>query len=362
MALEFEVTARVGAARRGRLTTPHGVIQTPAFMPVGTLGAVKGLGPRDLEGLGAEVMLCNLYHLVLRPGIDLLEDFGGIHRFNGWSGPILTDSGGYQVFSLSELRKVDEDGVTFRSHLDGARLRFTPADVVRWQARIGVDMAMVLDECPPWPVEERVARASLERTLRWARVARAADATGIGGLFGIVQGSTFRSLRERAVEELVRMDFDGYAVGGVSVGEPGPERQLAVEWSTPGLPEDKPRYLMGVGYPSDIRHAVEHGIDLFDCVLPARSGRHGLLFTSGGEVKIKNARYKADPGPLDPECRCSTCQSTSRAFLHHLMRQDPITAKVLCTVHNLRFYLDFMADLREAIAAGELPHESSQPG
>ena len=354
MAVDFEVLARSGRARRGVLKTPHGEIQTPAFMPVGTLGAVKGLGPLDLQRLGAEIMLSNLYHLVLRPGIDEIEELGGLHRFNGWNGPILTDSGGFQVFSLSALRKVDEGGVTFRSHLDGSPYRFTPKDVVRWQARLGVDVAMVLDECPPWPVTEEVAEKSLERTLRWAQIARETDSEGLGGLFGIVQGSTFRGLRERAVEALVSMEFDGYAVGGVSVGEPGIERRLAVEWSTPGLPEGKPRYLMGVGYPEDIRHAVEHGIDLFDCVLPARSGRHGLLFTRNGQVKIKNSKYRTDPAPLDDACGCSTCQSTNRAFLHHLMRQDPLTAKVLCTVHNLSYYLDFMRDLRDAIAANEL--------
>jgi queuine tRNA-ribosyltransferase len=356
MCLSFEVTARSGAARRGVLTTPHGVIQTPAFMPVGTLGAVKGLGPADLKGLGAEIMLSNLYHLVLRPGVDTIEELGGLHRFNGWSGPILTDSGGFQVFSLSSLREVDASGVTFRSHLDGSSHRFTPQNVVQWQARMGVDIAMVLDECPPWPVTEAVAEESLGRTLRWAMSAREADARGLGGSFGIVQGSTYRRLRERAVSELVAMEFDGYAIGGVSVGEPGEDRRRAVEWSTPGLPEDKPRYLMGVGYPDDIRHAVSHGVDLFDCVLPARSGRHGLLFTREGEIRIKNARYRTDSLPLDPSCRCTTCCSTSRAFLHHLMRQDPLTGKVLCTVHNLRFYLDFMEDLRNAIAAGELTH------
>ena len=362
--LTFEVVATCGAARRGRLTTPHGVVETPAFMPVGTLGAVKGVPPPELAAAGASIMLSNLYHLALRPGIESIERLGGLHAFTGWPGPILTDSGGFQVFSLSTLRKVDEGGVTFRSHLDGSPLRFTPEGVVDLQERMGVDVAMVLDECPPWPIDERAAADSWRRTLEWARRSRAAwTGRSGGGLFGIVQGSAFRGLRERAAAELAELGFDGHAIGGVSVGEPAADRYAVVEWTAPALPADRPRYLMGVGYPDDIRHAVQNGVDLFDCVLPARNARHGVLFVrsgtgGGGVLKIKNARYREDPLPLDPECGCVACASgpyqTSRAFLHHLARAGELTAAVLATLHNLRFFLDFVGSLRQAITLGTL--------
>jgi len=357
MPLTFEILATDGAARLGRLTTPHGVVETPAFMPVGTLGAVKGVTPQELEGAGASVMLSNLYHLALRPGIDAVEALGGIHAFTGWRRPLLTDSGGFQVWSLGGLRKVDAGGVTFRSHLDGSPLRFTPENVVRFQERMGVDIAMVLDECTTWPVERKDATASWERTLDWARRARAAwrgGEGGGGGLFGIVQGSVYRDLRERAARELSALDFDGYAIGGVAVGEPEAERRTAVEWTAPALPADRPRYLMGVGYPADILHAVAQGVDLFDCVLPARNARHGVLFTRHGVLKIKNARFKDDPLPLDAECGCPACARTSRAFLHHLFRCGELTGPVLATLHNVRYYLDFMADLRQSIGLGAL--------
>jgi len=359
VALDFKVVSTCGAARRGRLSTPHGVVETPAFMPVGTLGAVKGVPPRELAAAGASIMLSNLYHLALRPGIETIERLGGVHAFTGWPGPILTDSGGFQVFSLSTLRKVDEGGVTFRSHLDGSPLRFTPEGVVDLQERIGVDIAMVLDECPPWPIDERGAADSWRRTLAWARRARAAwTGRSGGGLFGIVQGSAFRGLRERAAAELAEVGFDGYAIGGVSVGEPSADRYAVVEWTAPVLPADRPRYLMGVGYPEDILHAVRHGVDLFDCVLPARNARHGVLFTRAGVLKIKNAKYREDPLPVDPECACVACApgpyQTSRAFLHHLARSGELTAAVLTTLHNLRFYLDFMTALRQAITLGTI--------
>jgi len=363
--VRFEILATCGAARRGRLTTPHGTVQTPAFMPVGTLGAVKGLTPQALEEVGAEVMLANLYHLALRPGVDAVAGLGGVHRFTGWQRPILTDSGGYQVFSLSDLNRVDDDGVTFRSHLDGARVRFTPENVVAMQARLGVDVAMMLDECPPWPVDEATAAAAWRRTLGWARRARreAEARRGDGGplgspwrgaLFGIVQGSGFQALRQRAADELTALDFDGYAVGGVSVGEPDELRRGAVEWTLPRLPADRPRYLMGVGYPRDLTHAVAHGVDLFDCVLPARNARHGVLFTRGGVLKIKNARFRDDPEPVEEGCPCPCCRRVSRAFLHHLVRAGEWTGGVLATLHNLRFYLDFMTHLRQAIESGTL--------
>jgi queuine tRNA-ribosyltransferase len=361
MPLTFHILATDGHARRGRLTTPHGVVETPAFMPVGTLGAVKGVTPQELEAAGASILLSNLYHLALRPGIDAVERLGGIHAFTGWRGPILTDSGGFQVWSLGGLRTMDAGGVTFRSHLDGSPLRFTPEGVVEFQERMGVDIAMMLDECTSWPVDRAAAAASWERTLGWAR--RAREVWGRrgngGGLFGIVQGSVYRDLRERAAADLAALDFDGYAIGGVSVGETEAERRAAVEWTAPALPAEKPRYLMGVGYPEDILHAVAQGVDLFDCVLPARNARHGVLFTRDGVLKIKNARFREDPRPLDPECGCPACQRTSRAFLHHLARAGELTAAVLATLHNLRFYLDFMAGLRQAIGLGALTDMAS---
>jgi queuine tRNA-ribosyltransferase len=355
MGLRFEVLATRGASRRGRLTTPHGAVETPAFMPVGTLGAVKGVTPQELGAAGASIMLSNLYHLSLRPGVDVVERLGGLHAFTGWSGPILTDSGGFQVWSLSSLRKVDAAGVTFRSHLDGSPLRFTPEGVATMQERMGVDVAMVLDECTPWPVERGVAETSWRRTLDWARRARGAwRGEHGGGLFGIVQGSVYRDLRERAALEIAEVGFDGHAIGGVSVGEPEAERRAVVEWTAPLLPADRPRYLMGVGTPADIAHAVLRGVDLFDCVLPARNARHGLLFTREGVVRIKNARYRDDPRPLDPLCGCPACARVPRAFLHHLMRAGELTFPVLATLHNLRFYLDFMAEVRQAISLGTL--------
>jgi queuine tRNA-ribosyltransferase len=352
----LRITARDGAARAGVLATPHGEVRTPAFMPVGTLGAVKGVPPRQLRALGADIMLCNLYHLALRPGVAAIEAFGGLHAFNGWRGPILTDSGGFQVWSLGHLRKVDEDGVTFRSHLDGSAQRLDPETVVDLQRRLGVDVAMILDECPAWPVSEEEAAASLARTTRWAARARAEweRRPGPGLQFGIVQGSAYRGLRERAAADLVAMGFDGYAIGGVSVGEPDDDRYSAVEWTAPLLPDDKPRYLMGVGYPRDILHAVRQGVDMFDCVLPARNARHGVLFTRGGELRIKAAAFRDDPRPVEEGCGCPTCAQVSRAFLHHLMRWDELTGQTLATLHNLWFYLDFMDRVRQSIAAGEL--------
>jgi len=359
MPLTFEILATSGQARRGRLATPHGIVETPAFMPVGTLGAVKGVTPQELEAAGASLLLANLYHLALRPGVDVVERLGGLHAFTGWRGPLLTDSGGFQVWSLGGLRTVDADGVTFRSHLDGSPLRFTPEGVVSFQQRMGVDIAMVLDECTSWPVERTAAAASWERTLGWARRARAAWRGTGGGLFGIVQGSIYRELRERAAAELAGLDFDGYAIGGVSVGESEADRRAVVEWTAPALPAARPRYLMGVGYPADIFHAVAQGVDLFDCVLPARNARHGVLFTREGALKIRNARYREDSRPIDPRCGCPACRRTSRAFLHHLSRAGELTAAVLATLHNLRFYLDFMADLRQAIQLGALTEAAS---
>ncbi len=322
-------------------------------MPVGTLGAVKGIDPEGLEEAGAQILLANLYHLAVRPGVDTIAELGGLHAFTGWRGPLLTDSGGFQVMSLARLRRLDDDGVTFRSHVDGAELRFTPEDVVAMQERLGVDFAMALDECPPWPLTRAAAETAVVRTGRWAARARAGW-RGKGALFGIVQGGVFRDLRERAAAELVGLDFDGYAIGGVSVGEPAADRRAAVEHTAPLLPDGKPRYLMGVGTPADLLHAVGRGIDLFDCVLPSRNARHGLLFTRHGLLRIDNARFRRDPRPVDDQCACPCCRRVSRAFLHHLMRSRELTGAVLATAHNLRYYLDFMAAVRQAIASGSL--------
>ncbi|MDH3745784.1 MAG: tRNA guanosine(34) transglycosylase Tgt [Acidobacteriota bacterium] len=356
MAGPFEVLTTDGPARRARLETEHGVVETPAFMPVGTRGAVKGVDPEALTRLGAEILLSNFYHLDLRPGIDSIESLGGLHAFCGWSKPILTDSGGYQVFSLAKLRQLDDDGVTFRSHLDGKAVRLTPQRVVRDQVRIGVDIAMVLDECPPWPASEETVSEAVERTTRWAHVARQVHDSHHGKtlLFGIVQGGGFERLRKEAAEALVALDFDGYAVGGVSVGEPLDERRRVVELTVPLLPVEKPRYLMGLGTPPDILHAAMHGVDLFDCVLPSRNARHGLLFTRRGPLRIKNAKFGSDECAVEDGCPCPCCRGVSRAFLHHLFRCGEITAQVLATLHNIRFYLDFANGLREAIASGDL--------
>lgn len=353
----FTVQARDGAARRGCIHTPRGDVPTPAFTPVGTLGAVKGLTPQQLEDQGADLMLANLYHLALRPGVEAIADAGGVHEFCGWRRPILTDSGGYQVFSLASLRTVDDDGVSFRNHLDGAEMRLTPESVAESQIRLGVDIAMMLDECPPWPVEESAAAEALERTLEWARRGRRRwlelDPGG-SQYFGIVQGSTFPDLRRRAVDELVEIGFDGYAIGGVSVGEPNETMREIAESTAPLLPADRARYLMGVGTPADLLHAVGCGIDLFDCVIPSRNARHGLLYSRGGELRIKNARYAADSRPIDEDCSCPACRRVSRAFVHHLLRQRELTGVVLATAHNIRFFLDFMRRLREAISSGRL--------
>ena len=349
--MHFQILARDAGARRGRVSTARGSIDTPGFMPVGTLGAVKGLTPQELEATGAQVMLSNLYHLSLRPGIETIVRAGGLHEFTGWNRPILTDSGGFQVYSLARLRKVDEHGVRFRSHLDGSLLELTPERVVAAQEAIGVDIAMVLDECPPWPVTEPVAAAALARTLRWAERSIQARTTTDTALFGIVQGSSFRHLREASAVALTALPFDGYAIGGVSVGEPAAPRRAAIEWTAPCLPENRVRYLMGVGTIPEMLHAITCGVDLFDCVLPARNGRHGMLYTRDGVLRIKNARYRDDPAPVDEQCACPVCSRLSRAFLHHLFRAGELSASVYGTIHNLRVFLDFMQEAREAIAA-----------
>jgi queuine tRNA-ribosyltransferase len=361
----FQVTHRDGGARRGVMTTAHGAIDTPAFMPVGTQGAVKGVTHRDLEALGAEILLSNTYHLYLRPGADLIARRGGLHRFIGWTRPMLTDSGGYQVFSLASRRTIDEQGAHFKSHLDGSAHLLTPEKATDIQAQLGSDVAMVLDECLALPAEAGEVRASMERTLRWA--ARSRDrflALGTGtasGLivtnsgqaqFGIVQGGVYPDLREESAAETVKIGFEGYAIGGLSVGEPPDVMYGIVSRTAPRLPEDRPRYLMGVGTPSDIVEAVARGIDMFDCVLPTRNARNGQLFTSEGRINIKNARYAEDDRPPDPACSCYTCRTFSRAYLRHLYMADEINAATLNTLHNLHFYLDTLSRIRESVSFG----------
>ncbi|HTP42543.1 MAG TPA: tRNA guanosine(34) transglycosylase Tgt [Nitrospiria bacterium] len=343
-----------GRARRGRLTTPHGRVETPAFMPVGTAGAVKAVTPAELRGLGAEMILSNAYHLYLRPGHRLIAELGGLHRFMGWPGPILTDSGGFQVFSLAKLCAIDDDGVTFRSHLDGSEHRFTPELAVEIQEALGVDVAMVLDECLPYPCTEERAQAAWARTARWAARCRAARRRSGMALFGIVQGGVWPALRRQSAADLVSLGFDGYAIGGLCVGEPKAQTHLAIEETTAVLPEAAPRYLMGVGLPEDLVEGVWRGADLFDCVMPTRHARTGWLFTSTGRILIKHARYANDGAPIDPACGCETCRTYSRAYLRHLfLANEPLAAR-LHTAHNLYYYLSLMRRLREAIETGRL--------
>jgi len=369
----FRVTHTDGAARRGVLTTAHGVVETPAFMPVGTQGAVKGVTHRDLESLGAEILLSNTYHLYLRPGDDLIARRGGLHRFIGWSRPILTDSGGYQVFSLAARRTIDESGAHFRSHLDGSAHLLTPEKATDIQSQLGSDVAMVLDECMAYPAERDVARTSMERTLRWARRARdrfltlqgasgSARSSAADGVlvtnpcqaqFGIVQGSIFPELREESARRTVDIGFEAYAIGGLSVGEPIDVMHEIVGRTARCLPPDRPRYLMGTGTPDDLIEAVARGVDMFDCVLPTRNARNGQLFTSEGRINIKNAQYAEDDRPPDPACDCYTCRNFSRSYLRHLFLAGEMNAATLNTLHNLSFYLDTLRRIREAIAFGQ---------
>ena len=370
---DFRVTHTRGAARRGEMTTAHGTVQTPAFMPVGTQGAIKGLLPRDLESVGAEIMLANTYHLGLRPGDARIGRLGGVHAFIGWPHPILTDSGGYQAFSLGERRTIDEDGVHFRSHLDGSPLRLTPEHAADIQANLGSDIAMVLDECLGYPATRDEAAASMTRTLRWAARGRArflalSDAAAAGpapapdgrclvtnpgqAQFGIVQGGTYPDLREESAEATVALRFEAFAIGGLSVGEPAPVMYDIVAATTPRLPANRPRYLMGTGTPLDLVECVDRGIDLFDCVMPTRNARNGQLFTSEGKLNIKNACHAEDPRPPDPACGCYTCRHFSRAYLRHLFMAGEMNAATLNTLHNLYFYLDTMRRIREALVFG----------
>ncbi|MEO8054020.1 MAG: tRNA guanosine(34) transglycosylase Tgt [Acidobacteriota bacterium] len=354
--LRFERLAAGGPGpRRGRLTLDHGTVETPAFMPVGTAGTVKAARWSDLEAAGAEIVLANTYHLMLRPGGDVVRRLGGLHKFTGWDRPILTDSGGYQVMSLAGSRTLSEDGVLFRSHVDGSAHALTPERAVELQlGDFGVDVAMVLDECTPWPATKDEARASMELTHRWAaRAAARREALGSprGALFGIVQGGMHADLRAESAAAVAALPFDGIACGGLSVGEPKDEMRAMVALTAPLLPEDRPRYLMGVGRPDDLIDAVARGFDLFDCVLPTRAARHGLLYTSEGTLAIKHARYREDAAPPDPACGCPTCRRHSRAYLRHLFVAGEPTAATLMTVHNLTAILDLMRGIREALDA-----------
>jgi queuine tRNA-ribosyltransferase len=357
----FTLTHTDHGARRGILKTAHGEIETPVFMPVGTQGAVKALTPRDLEDIGASIILGNTYHLMLRPGDELIARRGGLHKFIGWNKSMLTDSGGYQVFSLAERRKIDENGVKFRSHLDGTEYLLTPERAVEIQANLGADIAMVLDECPALPSTPEIIDKSLQLTARWARRCRERFSTirktsnGPDPLqmqFGIVQGGTFPELRAKSAELTVAIGFEGYAIGGLSVGEPNEVMYEVVEKTTPLLPVSQPRYLMGVGTPIDLIECVARGVDMFDCVMPTRNARNGQLFTSQGPINIKNAQFAEDDGPVDPACRCYTCRTFSRAYLSHLYRAGEMTGATLNTLHNLSFYLDTMSRIREAISFG----------
>ena len=353
MSFSFRVIARDGPARRGVLTTAHGAVPTPAFMPVGTQGTVKAVTPEELVQAGASIVLANTYHLHLRPGHEVVRELGGLHRFMNWSGPILTDSGGFQAFSLESLRALDDEGVRFRSHLDGSLRELTPESSMEIQAALGSDVAMVLDECPALPAPKEVVAAAVDRTTRWARRSRDAYA-GPGVAFGIVQGGPHEDLRERSAREITALDFPGYAIGGVSVGEPPEAIARVAAFTAARLPEDRPRYLMGVGRPEDLVEAVAQGIDLFDCVMPTRNARNGTLFTSEGRINIKREEYRRDGRPLDPACPCETCRSYGRAYLRHLFVSNEILGARLNTIHNLTYYLGLMERLRRAIEAGEL--------
>ncbi|MEX1138603.1 MAG: tRNA guanosine(34) transglycosylase Tgt [Bacteroidota bacterium] len=353
--MRFHLTETEGRARTGAFDTAHGRVETPAFMPVGTQGSVKAVEHRELEEIGVQIILGNTYHLYLRPGPDVVGKAGGLHAFTGWNGPILTDSGGYQVFSLTELRTIEENGVRFRSHLDGSEHMFTPESVVDIQRALGSDIMMVLDECPPYPSAFEYAKESNELTLRWARRCREhAERQGpMHGqrqdLFGIVQGGTHAELRERSALELVEMDFDGYALGGLAVGEPPEAMYEVVERCESILPAEKPRYLMGVGTPENLLEAIDRGMDMFDCVMPTRNARNGMLFTRNGSLNIRNAMFKADFSPIDSECGCYTCSRHTRAYLRHLFQAKEILALQLATLHNLFFYLGLMRDARDSI-------------
>ncbi|MBB4285998.1 tRNA guanosine(34) transglycosylase Tgt [Roseospira goensis] len=354
-AFRFALSATDGAARRGRLETAHGPVDTPAFMPVGTAGTVKAMRPEDVAETGAQIVLGNTYHLMLRPGAERIARLGGLRRFMHWSGPILTDSGGFQVMSLAQLRTLDEDGVTFQSHIDGSRHHLSPERSMEIQHLLGSTITMAFDECTPYPADHATAAASMRLSMRWAARSRAAFVDRPGyALFGIVQGGVYDDLRRESAAALQAVGFDGYAIGGLAVGEPHDEMLRVLDGVTPLLPADRPRYLMGVGRPQDIIAAVLRGVDLFDCVMPTRSGRTAQAFTRRGTVNLRNARHAEDPHPLDESCGCPCCRDYSRAYLHHLVRAGEMLGPMLLTWHNLQHYQDLMAGLRAAIAEGRV--------
>jgi queuine tRNA-ribosyltransferase len=352
--MHFSLISQQGLARRGRLSFVRGTVETPAFMPVGTYGTVKAMTPEELRGLGAQMILGNTFHLMLRPGAERIARLGGLHGFMHWDGPILTDSGGFQVFSLGALRKISEQGVTFASPIDGSKVFLGPEQSMAVQRALGSDVVMIFDECTPYPADHEQARQSMELSLRWAARSKQAHGDNPNALFGIVQGGMHADLRARSVQGLQEIGFDGYAIGGLSVGEPAEERQRVLDQLAPLMPQQAPRYLMGVGKPEDIVEAVLRGVDMFDCVIPTRNGRNGHLFVRQGVVKIRNARYKDDEGPLDPLCDCYTCRNYSRAYLHHLDKCKEILGARLNSLHNLHYYQVLMAELRQAIEGERL--------
>ncbi|MDR2220853.1 MAG: tRNA guanosine(34) transglycosylase Tgt [Methylobacillus sp.] len=352
--MHYSVSHTDGAARRGVLALAHGEVQTPAFMPVGTYGSVKTVSPQEIREIGAQIVLGNTFHLWLRPGLDVIEAHGGLHRFMGWDGPILTDSGGFQVWSLGALRKISEEGVKFRSPVNGDACFLTPEESMRIQRVLNSDIVMIFDECTPYPATQEQARDSMELSLRWAERSKRAHEGNANALFGILQGGMYEDLRERSLKGLTDIGFDGYAIGGLSVGEPKEDMLRILDHIIPHMPSGKPRYLMGVGTPEDLVDAVERGVDMFDCVMPTRNARNGWLFTRTGDIKLKNARYRNDTAPLDPECGCFTCRNFSRAYLHHLHRIGEILGSRLNTLHNLHYYQELMAELRLAIEQGRL--------
>jgi queuine tRNA-ribosyltransferase len=352
--MQFNVSATDGKARRGELTFPRGTVQTPAFMPVGTYGTVKGMLPRDIVEIGAEIILGNTFHLMLRPGTDVVKAHGDLHDFTQWQGPILTDSGGFQVFSLGDMRKITEEGVKFKSPIDGSAVFIDPETSIQVQRDLGSDVVMIFDECTPYPATEKEAYQSMQLSLRWAERSKVAHADSPSALFGIVQGGMYENLRNESLAGLEQIGFDGYAIGGLSVGEPKEDMIRILDHLADKLPADKPRYLMGVGKPADLVEGVRRGIDMFDCVMPTRNARNGHLFTSTGVIKIRNAVHRHDTSPLDAECDCYTCTNFSRGYLHHLEKCGEMLGAQLNTIHNLRYYQTLMAGLREAIAAGRL--------
>lgn len=354
MAISFNIEALDGAARAGRLRTPHGEVATPCFMPVGTRASVKGVLPEQLRAAGASIILSNTYHLALRPGDELIRDQGGLHRFMAWDRPILTDSGGFQVFSLADLRRVNDEGVVFRSHIDGQILELTPKRALEIQENLGADIAMCLDECPPAGADAGQLQKAVRRTIRWAEQCREAQRRENQALFAIVQGGLDLSLRQQCAEALSRLDFPGYALGGFSVGEAPAQMHAALPECAAMLPGDKPRYLMGVGRPEDILVAVIAGIDMFDCVLPTRNGRNASAFTRRGTLRLRNACHRRDPRPLEEDCPCPTCRQFSRAYLHHLFQVEEMLGPILLSIHNIAYYLRFMQAIRQAIHAGRL--------